>query len=103
MHIPLPKMMRHLREREFDRGGGSAAVRSGIRMWAFYAKRPALYHFLAGIKFRLLGLLGRGRGRFRWLPGAGGWTKYRDFPAPQPGGTFQSRWRASGGDTGAAA
>ena len=103
MRIPLPKMMRHLREREFDRGGGSAAVRSGIRMWAFYAKRPALYHFLAGIKFRLLGLLGRGRGRFRWLPGAGGWTKYRDFPAPQPGGTFQSRWRASGGDTGAAA
>ena len=97
MRIPLPKMMRHLREREFDNGLGSQTVRTGIRMWAFYAKRPRLYQFLTGVKFRILGALGRSRGRFRRLPGAGGWTKHRDFPAPQPGGTFQSQWSSKGG------
>ncbi|MEC8774718.1 MAG: LutB/LldF family L-lactate oxidation iron-sulfur protein [Pseudomonadota bacterium] len=97
MRIPLPKMMRHLREREFDRGLGSQSVRTGIRIWAFYAKRPELYRALANLKFSILGFLGRGKGRFRWLPGAGGWTKYRDFPAPQPGGTFQARWYERGG------
>ena len=98
MRIPLTKMMRHLREQQFDAGYGPAATRSGIKMWAFFAKRPALYHFLAGLKIRLLGMLGRGKGRFSRLPGASGWTKYRDFPAPQSGGTFQSQWSARGGD-----
>ena len=97
MRIPLPKMMRHLREREFDSGFGSQTVRTGIRMWAFYAKRPRLYQFLTAIKFRILGALGRSKGRFRRLPGASGWTKHRDFPAPQPGGTFQSQWSSKGG------
>jgi L-lactate dehydrogenase complex protein LldF len=31
-------------------------------------------------------------GRFRWLPLASGWTRHRDFPAPQ-GATFQTQWR----------
>jgi L-lactate dehydrogenase complex protein LldF len=34
-----------------------------------------------------------GKGRLSKLPMGGGWTGYRDFPAPQ-GGTFQSKWRA---------
>jgi L-lactate dehydrogenase complex protein LldF len=42
---------------------------------------------------RALWWLGRSRGRFSRLPLAGGWTKYRDFPAPQ-GATFQSQWKA---------
>ena len=97
MRIPLPKMMRHLREREFERKLGPATMRTGIRMWAFYAKRPRLYHALAGLKFRILGALGRRKGRFRRVPGAGGWTGHRDLPAPQPGGTFQAQWSARGG------
>jgi len=47
---------------------------------------------------RLLARIGRRRGRFAWLPFAGGWTRGRDFPAPQ-GATFQSRWRAKSGAT----
>ena len=35
------------------------------------------------------------RAASRWLPLAGGWTEYRDFPAPQ-GATFQAQWKARG-------
>jgi L-lactate dehydrogenase complex protein LldF len=45
---------------------------------------------------RALSLIGRRRGRFAWLPFAGGWTRWRDLAAPQ-GATFQSRWRAKSG------
>ena len=91
MHIPLPKMMRHWREREFERHLSPLPLRAGLVFWAFFARRPALYHFFAGLKTRVLGLLGRRRGRFRRLPLAGGWTAHRDLPAPQ-GPTFQQLW-----------
>jgi L-lactate dehydrogenase complex protein LldF len=93
VRIPLPSMMRHWREREFERHLSPAAVRYGIGLWAFFAKRPVLYRLTTDIAMRALYLFGRARGRFASLPFAGGWTRYRDFPAPQ-GATFQSRWRA---------
>ena len=96
MHIPLPKMMRHWREREFERHLSPATVRTGLGFWAFFAKRPALYRFTTNLAMHALHLLGRARGRFSWLPLAGGWTRYRDLTAPQ-GATFQSRWRAKSG------
>jgi hypothetical protein len=43
-------------------------------------------------RHRALGLLARGKGTFRSLPLAGGWTKGRDLPAPEPGGTFMARY-----------
>ena len=46
MRIPLPKMMRHWREREFERHLSPVAVRSGLGVWAFFAKRPALYRLV---------------------------------------------------------
>ena len=91
LHIPLPRMMRHWREREFERHLSPGAVRGGLRLWAFLARRPALYHLGAGLAMRLLAALGRRKGRFRRLPLAAGWTAYRDLPAPQ-GKTFQRLW-----------
>jgi L-lactate dehydrogenase complex protein LldF len=61
-------------------------------LWAFFARRPRLYGMLTNIAGRILALAGGRRGRFRWLPLAGGWTRYRDFPAPQ-GATFQAQWK----------
>jgi L-lactate dehydrogenase complex protein LldF len=90
--IPLPKLMRHWREREFERHLTPSAVRSGLKVWGFFAKRPALYKLATRAAMGTLGLVGRQKGRFTWLPLAKGWTKYRDFPAPQ-GDTFQARWR----------
>jgi L-lactate dehydrogenase complex protein LldF len=91
MHIPLPKMMRHWREREFSRNLNPATARYGLALWAWFARRPALYRRAAGLAAGVLGWLGRGRGRFASLPLAGGWTKHRDLPAPE-GGTFQAQW-----------
>jgi len=96
MRIPLPKMMRHWREREFERHLEPSSVRYGLGVWAFFAKRPALYRFATGLAMRALALAGRNAGRFSWLPLAGGWTRYRDLAAPQ-GATFQARWRAKSG------
>ncbi|MEM1045981.1 MAG: LutB/LldF family L-lactate oxidation iron-sulfur protein [Pseudomonadota bacterium] len=91
MRIPLPKMMRHWREREFERNLSPATVRTGLGLWAFMAKRPKLYRALTRLAVGALGMFGRTRGRFRSLPLAGGWTTHRDLPAPQ-GRTFMDQW-----------
>ena len=96
MRIPLPKMMRHWREREFERHLEPASVRYGLGVWAFFALRPALYRFTTDLGMRAMALVGRKKGRFAWAPLASGWTQARDLPAPQ-GGTFQARWRAKSG------
>jgi L-lactate dehydrogenase complex protein LldF len=43
VRIPLPKLMRHWREREFERHLTPATVRRGLALWGFFARRPALY------------------------------------------------------------
>jgi L-lactate dehydrogenase complex protein LldF len=93
MKIPLPKMMRHWREREFERHLSPATVRGGISLWGYFAKRPLLYRLATRVAMKALALASRGKGRFTSLPLAGGWTQYRDFPAPQ-GQTFQAQWQA---------
>jgi L-lactate dehydrogenase complex protein LldF len=90
MKIPLPKLMRHWREAEFSAGDVSAGYKLGLKTWAWFAKRPRLYHLAAKLGIPTLSLFG-GRGRFSKLPLAGGWTKHRDMPAPQ-GRTFQQLW-----------
>ena len=91
MEIPLPDLIRKLREREFDERITPPRARLGLRAWAFVARRPALYRLATSIGIRILGFAGRYRGRFRWLPLAGGWTGTRDLPAPA-GRTFMSAW-----------
>jgi L-lactate dehydrogenase complex protein LldF len=92
VRIPLPKLMRFWREREFERHLSPATVRAGLSFWAFFARRPRLYGFATDVAARMLALMSGARGRFRWLPLARGWTDQRDFPAPQ-GATFQAQWR----------
>ena len=88
VRIPLPGMMRHWREREFERSLSPAPMRYGLRFWAFFAARPALYQMATGLAARAMHLAARHKGRFAWAPLAGGWTRYRDLPAPE-GATFQ--------------
>ena len=89
--IPLPKMMRHWREREYAQKLSPRVYRTGLSRWAWVARRPALYHAIAEFASRALGWAGGRRGRFRALPLASGWTRMRDMPAPE-GRSFHSLW-----------
>ena len=91
VRIPLPKLMRHWREREFERHLTPAAIRRGLGLWGFFARRPALYRLATRAAALTLGFLGRKRGRFAKMPLAGGWTEARDLPAPE-GDTFFARY-----------
>jgi L-lactate dehydrogenase complex protein LldF len=93
--IPLPRMLRQWREREFAAKLVRPAYRRGLSFWAWVAQRPRLYHALAETASRVLGWAGGRRGRFRALPLAGGWTSVRDLPAPE-GRSFHSLWAARG-------
>ena len=99
VRIPLPKLMRHWREREFERHLQPATVRAGLRFWGWFATRPRLYRAATALAMRALHAAGGARGRFASLPFARGWTDHRDMPAPQ-GATFQSQWKAKRGGGG---
>ena len=89
--IPLPKLMRHWREREFERHLLPQSLRTNLAVWAWFARRPAAYRLATRIAAWTLGRLGRKSGKFKSLPLAGGWTAGRDLPAPE-GDTFFARY-----------
>ncbi len=92
MRIPLPKMMRHWREREFERHLSPFSARSGLGIWKFFATRPRLYHFATAVAMPLLAAIAGAKGYLKAVPLATGWTRHRDLPAPE-GRTFQQQWR----------
>ncbi len=96
VRIPLPKLMRHWREVQFKAKLTPPTARHGLELWAYLAKRPALYQSVTRIAMGVLGLLGRRTGRFAKLPLAGGWTVSRDLPAPA-GTTFMAAYRKAHG------
>jgi L-lactate dehydrogenase complex protein LldF len=89
MDIPLPDMMRTWRERDFARGKAPLSERLLLKLWAYAAKRPLLYHALAGGMARFLARRGGARRGLSNVPLLKAWTVTRDLPAPQ-GKTFHS-------------
>jgi L-lactate dehydrogenase complex protein LldF len=89
--IPLPGLMRHWRERAFERHLGPQSTRTNLGLWAWFARRPTLYRAATRMGAAVLGAMGRKRGRFASLPFAGSWTSGRDLPAPE-GDTFFARY-----------
>jgi L-lactate dehydrogenase complex protein LldF len=99
LDIPLPDMMRAWRERDFARGNPPFKERLVLKLWAFAAKRPRLYHALTRAAARLLARRAGTRGRLGGLPLLKTWTGSRDLPAPQ-GRTFHVLYaRAQRGKT----
>lgn len=90
--IPLPKIMRYWRAREYASGLAPKAATFGLSAWAFVAKRPALYHAAASAAARTLHALGGRKGNIKAIPALYGWFAVRDFPAPQ-GKTFHELWK----------
>lgn len=97
MSIPLPKLLRQLRNDAHRQHFDSFGSRIGIASWAAFARRPGLYRWFTLWGLRVLKLFGS-HGRIRNLPFSGGWTKSRDMPVPQ-GESFMQQWRRSKGKT----
>ena len=91
MKIPLPDLLRKLREKQLERGLRPWTERFGLAAWRFAARRPGLYRPMVRIAARLLKAVGGKRGRIAQLPMAGGWTDHRDLTMPS-GPTFKERW-----------
>jgi L-lactate dehydrogenase complex protein LldF len=94
--IPLPELLRKLRERQFERGLRPWHERIALAAWGYAARRPSLYRVASRIAVRVLAWMGGERRRIRALPLASGWTDHRDFPAPT-GKTFHELYRARRG------
>jgi L-lactate dehydrogenase complex protein LldF len=90
VRIPLPGLMRKLREEQMERGLRPFAERFGLKLWAALAMRPALYAFITRIAASLLAAFAGDKKRLAWMPFGSGWTATRDFPAPS-GETFRER------------
>jgi L-lactate dehydrogenase complex protein LldF len=90
VRIPLPSMLRAWRDVSYERGLVGTRAKLGLKLWGFFAARPRLYRLASDLAMRLLA---RKRTNYRHLPGLSGWTKTRDFPAPE-GRTFVSMWKS---------
>jgi len=89
--IPLPDLLRKLRERQFERHLRPWTERMGLAAWAYVAARPPLYRLVTRVGSGVLRLLSNRRGLIRSLPLATGWSASRDMPAPSRG-TFTQRY-----------
>jgi len=86
--IPLPDLLRKLRERQFEQGLRPWTERAGLALWGWTARHPKVYALLSRIGAAVLKRMGGAGKRIHDLPFGRGWTKERDFPAPE-GHTFR--------------
>lgn len=96
--IPLPELLRKLREKQLDLSLRPWGERIALRGWTFLATHPRLYDAATRLAARMLAWMGGARGQISRLPLGAGWTKGRDLPAPE-GATFRAlyaRRRTSG-------
>jgi L-lactate dehydrogenase complex protein LldF len=86
--IPLPDLMRKLREKQVERGLRPWPERVGLKLWAWAATRPGIYAWITRLAARI-GRWAGGRERLiHNLLGGAGWCRDRDMPSPE-GKTFR--------------
>jgi L-lactate dehydrogenase complex protein LldF len=91
--IPLPDLLRKLREKQVERHLRPWTERLFLAVWAFMAARPALYRTAYSMASLVLRIMGGRRHLVRHLPLAKGWSGYRDMPTPR-GKTFSQQYSA---------
>ncbi len=91
--IPLPDLLRKLREQQFERNLRPWAERAGLRLWSWLAARPRLYATATRVAVRLLRAMGGRERLLHKVPFGSGWSDGRDMPAPE-GRTFRDLYRA---------
>jgi L-lactate dehydrogenase complex protein LldF len=91
--IPLPDLLRKLREKQMERGMKSRQETFMLKAWTWMALHPAIYALATKIGVRIMRALGGKENLLHTLPGASGWTDGRDFPAPT-GKTFRELYES---------
>ena len=91
--IPLPDLLRKLRERQMESGMKSRQETFMLKAWAWLALHPKIYAMATGIGVKVMSLMGGKEKLIHTLPGTGGWTDGRDFPAPS-GQTFRELYKS---------
>jgi L-lactate dehydrogenase complex protein LldF len=90
--IPLTKIMRYWRGESFARGIPRSSFNTGLKLWAWVARRPALYRKMEALAARLMRAIAGRNGHIRSLPVLTGWFVARDLAKPAPE-SFQSQWQ----------
>jgi L-lactate dehydrogenase complex protein LldF len=90
--IPLPDLLRKLREKQLQRGMKSRQETLMLKAWGWLALHPKVYALASKFGVRVMKRMGGKDKLIHSLPGAGGWTKGRDFPAPS-GKTFRELYQ----------
>ena len=92
VRIPLPKMLRHWREREFERNLTPTTFRWGVRLWSIVSSATWRYRIASRVARWALSMLSGNGGKIRSLPlAAGGFTEERDLKISKRA-TFQDAW-----------
>lgn len=91
--IPLTKILRHLRNQQFENKLGYKSSRLPLWIWSILVIRPKLYHRLNSLFVTLLAGYASIFNGFNGLPIFNTWLKTRDFAPPQ-GKTFQHIWKS---------
>lgn len=90
--IPLPDLLRKLREIQFEQNLRPWKERMALKIWAKAAQHPKLYALGTQVAARLLNMFGSKDHMLHHVPGAEGWTAERDLPAPA-GKTFRELYK----------
>jgi L-lactate dehydrogenase complex protein LldF len=94
VRIPLPDLLRKLRERQVERRLRPWHEMLALRVWGWMARHPRLYALAAAAGVRYLRTLRNSDGMIGSIPFASGWTKTRFMPAPASGRTFRALYAA---------
>ena len=92
--IPLPDLLRKLRERQVEGGMRPWYEMLALRVWAWTALRPRLYAFASAFGVRYLRSVRNSDQMIGSMPFAAGWTRTRFMPAPRSGRTFRALYKA---------
>lgn len=95
--IPLPELLRQLRERQWERGLRPWPERAGFWLWGRVVRRPWLFRLANRWTARLLRLFANSEGNVaKWLLPRG-WAEQRDMAAPRHS-SFQAWYAAREAD-----
>jgi L-lactate dehydrogenase complex protein LldF len=90
--IPLTRIMRYWRSEALARGIPNRSFGAGLKLWAAFAQRPALYRLASVATAYVLRALAGQKGSLTSFPVLRGWFANRDLPRPARS-SFQAQWR----------